>query len=125
MSITSIFSLGLFFYVLQTTKICSIHDASIYYIAQVSSIGDSSALQDDVMDSYATCVWNLTVLILGGLLLLRPIPITSIHSREMEIKCPGSAVIKSRRKLIILGSGRKLGSGETINLKWLKVLQSD
>ena len=46
-----------------------------YVIATVLSTGGSSALLDDVMDSYATCLWNLIVFILGGLLLLGAMPI--------------------------------------------------
>ena len=46
-----------------------------YVIATVSYIGGSRALLDDVVDSYATCLWNLIVFILGGLLLLGAMPI--------------------------------------------------
>ena len=54
-----------------------------YVISTISSIGGSSALLDDFIDSYATCLWNLTICILSGLLLLRHTQITSIFSLDL------------------------------------------
>ena len=58
-----------------------------YVIATISSIDGSLALLDDFIESYATCLWNRTVCILGGLLLLRHTQIISIFSLDLFFVC--------------------------------------
>ena len=78
----------LIFFFTWSILVCLQDDEDLFQTYVIATTGGSSALQDDVMDSYATCLWNLIVFILGGLLLLRAMPITSTHSREMELNCP-------------------------------------
>ena len=65
------FLLGLYLYAFKTSR----RWRFVPNLCYCYCTGGSSALLDDVMDSYATCLWNLIVFMLGGLILLGAMPI--------------------------------------------------